>query len=156
MVQEYIIFDMYMKDADRSPRPAQPIGYWLKRLDQLIDANFDRTLGAENLSRRHWQLLNLLKQQPAGHAELSTALAPFLLDDLDVTTVSNELLQRGWVSAEDGRLQLTESGHLAHGAILEKVAGARRKTVQGISDAEYLATIDVLQRMAANLDDQVR
>jgi hypothetical protein len=34
----------------------------------------------------------------------------------------------------------------------EKVAAARRKVVQGIDDDEYLATVDVLRRMAANLE----
>jgi len=140
-------------DVDRGARPSRPIGYWLKHLDRLIDATFDRTLSAEDLNRRHWQVLNVLAQQPTGHAELRTALAPFLLDDPDAeTAVSDQLIRRGWVSAGDGRLRLTESGRQAHAEILEKVTGARRKTVHGIRDDEYLATVDVLQRMAANLE----
>jgi hypothetical protein len=141
-------------DADRGTRRSQPIGYWLKHLDHLIDATFDRTLGAEGLNRRHWQVLNELALRPTGHTELRTALAPFLLNDPEAeTAVTDQLIGRGWVSVDDsGRLQLTGPGHEAQAAILMKVAGARRKTVHGISDDEYLATVDVLQRMAANLE----
>jgi hypothetical protein len=33
----------------------RPIGWWLKHLDGLIEAAFDRALATERLSRRHWQ-----------------------------------------------------------------------------------------------------
>lgn len=143
------------RHGDRSARGgARPIGYWLKHLDRLIETNFDRTLGAQDLSRRHWQALNTLAQQPATHAELRSVLAPFLLDDPEAEArVSDELIRRGWVSAgDDERLSLTESGRTAQKTMLEQVIVARRRTVQGISDDEYVATVDVLQRMAANLE----
>ena len=40
---------------------ARPIGYWLKKLDRLIDEQFERQLSEAGLSRRQWQLLNLLE-----------------------------------------------------------------------------------------------
>jgi hypothetical protein len=36
----------------------RPIGYWLKKLDRLIDAQFERQLGEAKLSRRQWQLIH--------------------------------------------------------------------------------------------------
>ena len=36
----------------------RPIGHWLKKLDRLIDAQFERQLGEAGLSRRQWQLRN--------------------------------------------------------------------------------------------------
>jgi DNA-binding MarR family transcriptional regulator len=129
-----------------------PIGYWLKHLDRLIDTSLDRCLGPD-LTRRHWQVLNLLAQQPARPAELRSRLAPFLLDEPEAeTAVTAELIGRGWVSDQDGLLRLTETGREAHAVILADVSRARRKTVQGISDEEYRATLDVLRRMAANLE----
>jgi len=41
-----------------------PIGYWLKHLDGLIEAHFDRALTHHNLARRHWQALNMLSGGP--------------------------------------------------------------------------------------------
>jgi DNA-binding MarR family transcriptional regulator len=134
-------------------RPNQPIGYWLKHLDRLIDADFDRALGAGQLSRRHWQVLNLLARQPARPADLRAALAPFLADTPQAqTAVTSDLIGRGWVADDDGRLHLTDTGREAHAAILAEVTGTRRKIVDGISDDEYLATVDVLRRMVANLE----
>ena len=43
----------------------RPIGYWLKHLDRLIEATFDRTLADVGLGRRHWQTLNTLAGGPA-------------------------------------------------------------------------------------------
>ena len=39
----------------------RPIGYWLKKLDRLIDKHFELQLSNAGLARRQWQLLNLLK-----------------------------------------------------------------------------------------------
>jgi hypothetical protein len=36
----------------------RPIGYWLKRLDGLIEQHFERTLAGEGVTRRQWQALN--------------------------------------------------------------------------------------------------
>jgi hypothetical protein len=139
---------------NQRPNQQRPIGYWLKHLDQLIDDTFDQTLGARQLTRRHWQVLNLLARQPADHAELRAALAPFLLADPDPdaeTMVSADLIRRGWLADDDGLLRLTDTGLQAHEDLLTTVTATRRRTVAGITDAEYLATVDVLQRMAANL-----
>ena len=38
----------------------RPIGYWLKKLDRLIDQQFETQLSTARLSRRQWLLLNLL------------------------------------------------------------------------------------------------
>jgi hypothetical protein len=42
----------------------RPIGYWLKKLDRLIDDHFDLQLSNAGLTRRQWQLLNLLENDP--------------------------------------------------------------------------------------------
>jgi hypothetical protein len=55
----------------------RPIGYWLKKLDRLIDAQFGRQLGEAGLSRRQWQLLNLLEDGPRSVPDLQTELEPF-------------------------------------------------------------------------------
>ena len=54
----------------------RPIGFWLKLVDRLIDEQFDRTLGAHDVSRRQWQLLNILAARPAAPAELDAAIQP--------------------------------------------------------------------------------
>ncbi|MBC7518186.1 MAG: MarR family transcriptional regulator [Microbacteriaceae bacterium] len=57
----------------------RPIGFWLKLVDQLIDERFDTTLDEHGVTRRQWQMLNLLRRGPANRAELDAAVAPFLV-----------------------------------------------------------------------------
>ena len=131
----------------------RPIGYWLKHLDRLIDERFDATIGDQGLTRRHWQLLDLVAGGPAGQQELAAALAPFVSDSpVEITAVIDDLTVRGWFERNPGSdLSITAAGVAAHRAISERVAATRRRLARGISGEDYRATIDVLQRMSANL-----
>ena len=42
----------------------RPIGYWLKHLDRLIEASFERIFADEGLTRRDWQVLSTLDAAP--------------------------------------------------------------------------------------------
>ena len=100
-------------------------------------------------------MLNTLAEGPSSHAQLATALKPFLEDNPQSLqeTVLN-LQSRGWVRLADGNLLiLTSSGEAAHTRLQETVANTRRQLVQGVSEEEYSKTIDVLRRMANNLEE---
>jgi DNA-binding MarR family transcriptional regulator len=139
---------------DIKTRAYRPIGYWLKHLDRLIEDTFSRTLAEHGLTRRHWQVLNTLARGPAGPAELAKALDPFLRDDqAGQTTVVADLVHRGWAGHDhDGRLALTPDGRAAHQQAQEQVQQTRGLMLHGISAGEYTAAIDILTRMAANLE----
>lgn len=129
-----------------------PIGYWLKHLDRLIESDLDRVLAAESLDRRQWQVLNSLHNEPATLLQLDQRLLPFLEED--ETTVEPEveaLRQRGWIRGLVS-LEPTQEGRRAHEVLLERVQRARDRLTENIDDQEYLATVDVLKRMSANLE----
>jgi DNA-binding MarR family transcriptional regulator len=136
------------------PASHRLIGYWLKHLDRLIEDTFSRTLVEQGLTRRHWQVLNTLARGPASPAELIKALDPFLRDDqAGQSTVVADLIDRDWISRDhDGRLRLTRPGRTAHQRTQEQVQQTRELMVHGISAGEYTAAIDILSRMAANLE----
>ena len=144
---------MYMS-KDIKSASHRPIGYWLKHLDRLIEDTFSRALAEQGLTRRHWQVLNTLAREPAGPAELTKALDPFLRDDqAGQATVVADLINRDWVSRDhDGRLRLTPDGRTAHQRTQEQVQQTRERMVHGISAGEYTAVIDILTKMAANLE----
>ncbi|HZL75940.1 MAG TPA: MarR family winged helix-turn-helix transcriptional regulator [Propionibacteriaceae bacterium] len=130
----------------------RPIGYWLKELDRLIDQQFERQLEEAGLSRRQWQLLNLLEDGPRSIPELESELEPFLQDDPDdLSEAISGLVIRGWADSQDNVVTLTETGRAQFGRVKTKVAELRQDLMIGISADEYRATIDVLARMAANL-----
>src|SRR5215471_12935216 len=103
----------------------RPIGYWLKHLDRLIEAAAERAFAEEKLTRRHWQIMNVLRQSPQKEAWLTEAIRPFwdhgaiTLDD-----VTSELTRRGWLTQD----------------------------VTGLTEEDYYGAVRVLQRMAENLE----
>lgn len=135
--------------------PSRPIGFWLKLVDRLIDERFDEMLREQALTRRHWQVLSLLRQAPRTLPEVDAQVAPFLGSGEESTRpVLADLRARGWVSGDDGPvgpLTLTRAGAAAHDGLLEKVSASRRQVTAGISPGEYQATVEVLHRMASNL-----
>jgi DNA-binding MarR family transcriptional regulator len=132
----------------------RPIGYWLKKLDRLIDGQFERQLGHVGLSRRQWQLLNLLGDSPRSVPELQTELEPFSQDAPDeLSDALSGLLTRGWADSQDNVVILSETGQAQFGLLKAKVTELRQSLMAGISPEEYQATIAVLAKMAANLSD---
>ncbi len=129
-----------------------PIGFWLKHLDRLIENDFDRVLGSESLGRRQWQVLNSLHTEPGTVLQLDERLTPFLEEDETTVAPAVEALRRrGWVSGLVS-LELTPEGQRAHGELLDRVKETRTRICQGVSDQEYRDTVNVLERMSANLE----
>ena len=131
----------------------RPIGYWLKHLDRLIDDSFSRALAADELTRRHWQVLNTAARGPASPAELTQALEPFLRGDpAQLATTVDDLIRRGWVSRDQhDRLCLTAAGRTAHQVTRQRVQQTRDLLLRGVSAGQYAAVTGTLAQMAANL-----
>jgi hypothetical protein len=132
----------------------RPIGYWLKHLDGLIEAAAERTFAEEKLTRRHWQIMNLLRESPQEEAGLTEAIRPFWGPGaITLDEVTSELTRRGWLTQDDaGRYLLTPAGQAGHAAVEDKVRGIRSTLLTGLTEVDYLGTVRVLQRMAENLE----
>lgn len=132
----------------------RPLGYWLKHLDRLIEAAFDRVLAEAGLGRRHWQVLNCLRSSARTEEEIVEALRPFWGPGaIPVDEVLGELVRRGWVAGDGaGRHALTPDGAAGHTAIQEKVNAIRAATASGLTEEDYQRTIATLRRMAENLE----
>ena len=132
-----------------------PIGYWLKRLDRAIDGALDATLAAEELTRRHWQTMNLLYAGPSDAPALAEALRPFWGQGaITLDEVLSDLERWALVANDGGRYTLTAAGTATRATLAEQVDVTRRRLVDGVTPEEYLATVEVLQRMTANLDGE--
>jgi DNA-binding MarR family transcriptional regulator len=133
-----MLIDMHMSDDNK------PIGWWLKKVDRLLEESFEQVLAADGLNRRQWQILNAVHQE----APIAAALAPFLSGDpAELASFTAPLTARGWLDGD----RLTPTGAAALAELTEKVQAQRRRVTNGIVDAEYLQTVDVLRRMAVNL-----
>ena len=117
----------------------RPIGWWVRRLDALLEEAVDAVVTGEGLTRRHWQALH------------SLATGTELEDDVD--TVVSDLVGRGWVvRLGTGRVGLTPDGAAAHDRVNRAVGRVRRHVADGLSRNEYERTILVLSRMVDNIE----
>ena len=135
----------------------RPIGFWLRLVDRLIDEQFARTLEEHGVTRRQWQLMNVLANGPASVEQLDAEVAPFLqaaTDDSPAeTSVEHltELIESAWVDATPTGYELTERGQSSLARLEAVVAEQRTVITAGLSEDEYAATVRVLERMAQNL-----
>ena len=135
----------------------RPLGYWLRLVDRLIDEQFATTLEEHGITRRQWQLMNVLAQAPASVEELDAAIAPFLAAATEErereSSVEHltELIESAWVDATPTGYELTVRGQAALERLAVVVAEQRTVITAGVTDAEYEQTVGVLQRVAANL-----
>lgn len=131
-----------------SPRP---IGFWLKLVDRLIDEQFASTLDEHGVTRRQWQLLNVLTTEPATVDALDAAVAPFVVDGESSGEHLAELVESGWVSVSVGTYALEERGRAALDRLSQVVSAQRTLVTEGLTQAQYDETLRVLETMARNL-----
>ncbi|WP_067473199.1 hypothetical protein [Nocardia amamiensis] len=127
------------------------IGYWLVELDRLINQRFDEDLAAGGLGRRRWQALHSLAEGPQHADDVRDALDTFWSDDAEWPTELADLLDEGLVSDDGGVLSLTEAGRVTHDETWVRIGRRRRQMADGITEEQFGETVQMLQRMAANL-----
>jgi hypothetical protein len=140
---------MYMSNSNK------PIGWWLRRVDRLLEESFGRVLAVEGLSRRHWQLLTAV-DGGAWRTDLDAALAPFWPADLGVRAAELdgllvELEKRGWLVRDGDRITPTPDGSAARIRVEAVVVRLRGRVFDGIEPERYQQVLATLTRMADNL-----
>ncbi|APU13817.1 MULTISPECIES: MarR family winged helix-turn-helix transcriptional regulator [Actinoalloteichus] len=127
-----------------------PIGFWLKHLDQLIEAGLDDALATANVTRRQWQVLSTLRARPRETAELLVELRPFATV-VEAHDLLDDLTDRGWIADEADRWTITADGVAVWSAAAEHAHEFRRVSSSGVTEEDYRTTLRVLRRMAGNI-----
>jgi hypothetical protein len=130
-----------------------PIGYWLKRVDELLTERSNGALAGRGFTRLRWQLLNSVAEAGTlGREQLHSTLAPFAAAD-ELDTLAAGLVEAGLVAAGEAgdTLSLTEAGQAEREQLLQLQQTVRARAFNGVSAEEYAALVDVLQRVARNL-----
>lgn len=131
----------------------KPIGYWLKHLHNLLEAQLASALAEFDLTRRHWQVLNTVSRRPLTRHELREALTPFWTEDTpDLAEVLDDLAARGWIHDRGETVILTPEGRAAHAAAAERIGRVRATVAEGLTPEQYAGTIQVLAHMARNVE----
>ncbi len=130
----------------------RPIGFWLKLVDRKIDERFASTLDEHGVTRRQWQLLNVLSSGSASGEALDAAVAPFVVEEGESSAEHlAELVDSGWVTADSGSYDLTDRGRGALDRLSQVVATQRTLMTEGLTQQQYDETLAALETMARNL-----
>ena len=137
----------------------RPVGYWLKLVDRLIDQSFDDVFHRTGLTRRHWQVLNMIRDGVGDATTVDSVLSPFTAvggsgpagQAAGVRAEIADLQARGWVTQVGARWEVTVAGQHAYHDLLDAVSVSREQLAEGISREQYEQTIATLEQMARNL-----
>ena len=131
----------------------RPLGYWVKHLDTLLEESLDRVLARSGIRRRHWQVLNVLRDGPQTRAQVAEAMLAFwVAASVTQTDVVDDLVRRGWAEIDGDLYTLTGDGEEAYSRVSLDVATLRAQVTDGFTAEEYAQVIEALSRMAANLE----
>lgn len=138
-------------------KPHLPIGYWLKRADEVLTGRINEAQLANGLRRTDWQILNVLYEVgSATEEQLATPMRPFA----DVTVLREAVMgltQRGLVDGDGSAGKnyiLTQQGQRTHASALALQKEVRDRAIKGISEADYTTAVRVLQQIVENLDGE--
>ena len=134
----------------------QPIGFWLKRADEVITEHVDRVLSDNGFTRFRWQVLNIIYQ--AGtitRGGVFDTMRTFI-DARQLDEIIDGFVQEGWLvkfgEGDGAQLTLTDAGKDKRETVFELQSEVRRRAMRGITEQEYATVIDVLQRVVKNLE----
>ena len=136
----------------RPDRQRLPIGYWLKRADDLLTARIDAAQRENGLTRLDWQALNVVRDAgDADPAQVTAALEPFA-SALEVEHALDALRQRGLLGESEGTVRLTELGSNVYDRALSSQKTVRTRALDGIHQDAYETTMRVLRQLVENLE----
>jgi hypothetical protein len=142
-----------LREYSQEELAAQPIGAWTGVVCRLVVGALREQLAVEDLTKPHWWTLNHVAGQPGRwtRAALIERLAKW--DDLgtDFDGVFDDLVARGWLTEDAGLMRLTEAGEGGRVRAGERNLRVHQQVHEGIDMADFVTTVNVLRRMAANM-----
>lgn len=129
----------------------KPIGYWVKLVDELLETDLERSLDDHGISRRHWQILNVVESNSRAASEVAVELSPFLDSAATADSYLRELVGKGWLQTTDGSFELTGSGQTRLRETRDQIRAVRARIAGGVTEQDYTTTLLTLKTMCRNL-----
>ncbi|TCK22446.1 MarR family winged helix-turn-helix transcriptional regulator [Pseudonocardia endophytica] len=135
---------------------AKPIGFVARRLDETVTEYVGNLLAGFGAERRHWQMMRRVHEQPGlAVGEYVESARVFYAEESVLATVE-ELRERGWLavtgSGEDRLMTLTAEGESTFSAMAAEQEGTWDRMLDGLSYADYLTVVRLLEAMTENLE----
>ena len=131
----------------------RPIGFWIKSADQALDRMGDAIHESDGFTRRRWQVLSLIvRSEPVSIDALVEQFRP-MLGVGEVQAELSVLEDRKIIHYHAGGVSTTTTGADIHRHLEARQITVREKAMQGIDEADYLATLRCLSRIVENLSE---
>lgn len=135
----------------------KPIGYWIKEADKAITNKVNSGLKQFGITRFHWQVLNLIKENESITEEKILNILGNFINSKQLTTILDDFIQKSWITdahqlGKSKLIQLTEKGKKAFDEIFSVQQKVRMQLFEGLTQEEYDTTINVLKTVVKNSD----
>lgn len=128
-----------------------PIGYYLKKLDNLLTEGINNIHAELGINRLQWQVLNSVGEgKDVNRSSVIAILKEFSGED-NVGIAIDDLIDRE-VLAETSLLTLTEKGRDLHQRCVQIQNEFRQNAMQDIPEKDYLNVMMTLDKMITNLE----
>ena len=134
-----------------------PIGFWLKKVDQLLTDQINQIQARNSLTRLEWQTLNTLyEKEGVGQEALHTILAPFT-DRATLSKILGRFSELDWLDMTNDDVGITtyrlnSEGKQQHQKVFKAQQEIRELAMKGIRTEAYAIVIRTLQQIATNLE----
>lgn len=127
-----------------------PIGYYLKKTDNLLTEGINQVHKALGITRTDWQILNSINENvQLDRRELGNLISEFASEEA-INEAISVLIDR-YLIQDSGYFSLTDKGRDLYQTCLQKQKEFRQKAMKDISEQEYFQTIATLEKIIHNL-----
>ncbi len=132
-----------------------PLGYWIKKVDNLLTAGIDRIQANHGLTRTEWQVLNCIAgSHHLSKTEIITIIAPFAHEKAAIS-ILDKLERELLISQKDENIVITPTGTELNHSCLKEQLQFRKKAMNDVSEQQYQTTVYTLEKIAENLSRNV-
>ncbi|REG78413.1 MarR family winged helix-turn-helix transcriptional regulator [Algoriphagus antarcticus] len=127
-----------------------PIGYYLKKADNVLTEGINDIHKEFDINRTQWQILNSINESNnISRNHIISILIEFAEKEVIINTIGKMI--NGELIKEDTELKLTEKGKDIFNKCFQKQKEFRHKSMKNISEQEYIQTITTLEKIIDNL-----
>lgn len=128
-----------------------PVGYWIKKADDLLTKGINKIHLSFNIKRTEWQILHYINESNSiSEEKLVFVMEPFA-DKSAVENILSDFEKEELSIKESNTFSITQKGHELHNSCFTQQQLFRQKTMSGITDEEYKITVITLQKMVENM-----
>lgn len=128
-----------------------PIGYYLKKADNLLTEGINSIHNEFGIKRLDWQILNTINEDvEMDRQKLSETLLEFATQDQINSTV--DILSEKQFIKDEKFLSLAEKGKTIYQKCVARQKEFRQKAMRNITESEYIQMTTTLEKMIKNLE----